>query len=442
MRVLSEKIELDYAQYGKLNMPYPIGLPVAAKALNALIPIPDYLAPYSVGLIAGVLQIFFVYFIASTLFRDKKAGVISAALLFASKYIFENIYVGELAWYLGSALMLGFIYLFLKKSRLQYVVFPAIFLAHPVSGVNTLIFLAAFYFTDRTDFLAEIPKLFSALIIIIPGIITTYLPIAINVFQAGVGKSESLGLTKMLSMLPIWVGTGLTIITIISIAYLALSRKKIVFEKGHKIVIALFMASLIALSAFELMHFMLSHKVIEMIILSMVFIAGAVLSYKELSLLEGKKGVAVILGVLLIGMVFFYTSSTLGHYRSGSKISAEALEFSVAFHDFDKEQKRVLFLTKWGGKIAEYSNKIPFDITVAHSIISYDFMYYHNDAFYEMRRNEQTWKEIFLNKKAGLIGDLNVDYIAVNREEWGIGLNYPVVFEFKDFRVYRKNVLS
>ncbi len=441
MRVLSEKIELDYAQYGKLNMPYPIGLPVMAKALHSIIPvIPDYLSPYLIGLIAGVLQIFFVYLIASTLFKDKKAGIISAALLFASKYIFENIYVGELAWYLGSALMLGFIYLFLKKNRLQYVVFPAIFLAHPVAGVNTLLFLAAYYSIERANFLKELSKLFSTLIIIIPGIIITYLPIAINILQAGFAKSESLGAIKMLSMLPIWVGTGLTVITLASIGYLILSRKKIAIEKGHKIIIALFAISLIALVVFELMHFMLSHKVIEMIILSLIFIGGAIISRKELNLLDGKKEVAVLLGVLLIGMVFFATSTTLGHYRSGSKISSDAREFSVAFYNFDKEQKKVLFLTKWGGKIAEYSNKIPFDITVAHSIISFDFMYYHNDAFYEMRKNEQTWKEIFLDKKTELIADLNIDYIVVNQEEWNIDLNYPIVFEYNDFMVYQKKV--
>src|SRR3989344_2323804 len=443
MRVMQEKIEPDYAQYGKINMPYPIGLPVMAKAFDSIVPaaIPDYLAPYSVALIAGVLQILFIYLIASALFGDKKAGVVCAALLFASKYIFENIYVGELGWYLGSALMLGFIYLFIKKSRLQYVVFPAIFLAHPVAGVNTLLFLAATLPVYRADFLRELPKLLASLLLIIPGIIMTYLPIATNIFQSGFAKGESLGLVRLLTMLPVWIGPGLTIIAATAIAYLILSRKKIAVEKGLKIAIALFAVSLIALGVFELAHFMLSHKVIEMIILSLIFITGAVLSSKELNLMGRKSEAALIIGILLIGMVFFATSTTLSHYRSGSKIPAEAREFSVAFHDFDKGQKKVLFLTRWGGKIAEYSNKIPFDITAAHSIISFDFMYYHNEAFYEMRENERIWKEIFGGKKTGLIAGVDVDYIVVGKNEFNIDLNYPIVLERNGFLVYQKRVM-
>lgn len=441
MRVMQEKIETDYAQYGKINMPYPIGLPVMAKAFTSVVPaaIPDYLAPYSIALIAGMLQIFFIYLIASALFKDKKAGIVSAALLFASKYIFENIYVGELAWYLGSALMLGFIYLFLRGSRLKYVVFPAIFLAHPISGINTLLFLAAFYLVNRKNMLGELAKLSSTLIIVIPGIALTYLPIATNLFSQSIGNSETLGLIKLLAMLPFWVGTGLTLMTAAAFAWLILARKKIAIESGHKIIIALLVISLIVMGIFELMHFMLSHKVIEMIILSLIFITGAVLSGKELNLMGKKWEAALILAVLLISMIFFSTSTILTQYRSGSKIPAGAMEFSVAFHDFDKEQKKVLFLTKWGGKIAEYSNKIPFDITAAHSIISYDFMYYHNAAFSEIQKKRQIWEDVFVGKKTGLIADIDVDYIVVGENEFNIDLNYPAVFEYKNFRVYRKS---
>ncbi|HZX33787.1 MAG TPA: hypothetical protein VFF09_00235 [archaeon] len=453
MRVMQEKIELDYAQYGKINMPYPIGLPVTAKAFHSVVPaIPDYLAPYSVALIAGMLQIFFVYLIAAALFRDKKAGIISAALLFAGKYIFENIYVGELGWYLGSALMLGFIYLFLRGSRLKYVVFPAIFLAHPISGLNTLLFLAAFYLAGGKNVFSEGPapegagfrwvgemaKLFSTLVVVIPGIALTYLPIAANFFGSGVGRSESLGLVKLLTMLPFWVGTGLTLMTVAAVAWLVLARKKMAVGQGHKIIVALLIVSLVAMGAFELMHFMLSHKVIEMIILSLVFFTGAVLSGKELNLMGRKSEAALIIGVLIIGVVFFSASSILTQYRAGSKISAEAMEFSAVFHDFDKAQKKVLFLTKWGGKIAEYSDKIPFDITAAHSIISYDFMYYHNDAFYEMQEKRRIWEDIFLGKKTGLVAGIDVDYIVAEKNEFNIDLNYPVAFEYKDFRVYQK----
>jgi hypothetical protein len=142
--------------------------------------------------------------------------------------------------------------------------------------------------------------------------------------------------------------------------------------------------------------------------------------------------------VVLIALLFFFTSSKLEHYRQGSKINENNIEFAEKFYQFDPSLKRSLILSNESGKIAEYANKIPFDLNSAHPIISFDFVYYQTEALKNTRKDSQTQIEIIKNQRTDLIEELDVYYIAVDKNYFLVKIDYPIVFEYKNFVVYKK----
>jgi hypothetical protein len=445
LRAIKDKIPFDYGEYGKLNMSYQIGFPLIAKVFSEVLPfVKDYLIIWMLAILAGVLQILFLYLFATELFKSEKAGTIAAALLLASKLVFENMYVGEFAWVLGTAVMLLFFWLYLKKSFLQYIVFPTIFVIHPAVGINCGIMLFAYLLTNRVR-KKDIAFAYVSRIIVVPIVLINYtLPTAYNAlfnqtvffrdFQPGVFWST-------MPTLPFWIGTGLTIMFCIALG-MSLIKKKKIFENKFLwltlIISTIVFTTTTLLGTFSVTT-LIAGRVIEVIELSVLLITALLLSKLEI-----KYEKLLIGAILIVALFFFFNSSILNHYRSGSKIDKESMEFADKFYEFDKERKNVLFLTQYAGKTAEYSNKVPFDLNNSHTVFSYNFSFYPNEGFNEYQKNSKTWQKIYKQKKVELINEVKTDYIVTNEEYFKDELTkyefqFPVVLEYKNYAVFKKN---
>jgi len=437
LRILDGRIPLTHEPYTAVNLSYALGSPLVGNVFSEVINvIPQYLWPWMLGLIAGLFQIVFFSLLAAELFKNKKAGVFAATLFLLGKLVFENFYVGEMAWYLATGFMLCFLYLHLKSNKLQYLMFPVVFATHPITGFNLLVFMGIYELFYKQK-ITELIKLGLSLVLVLPLIAMAYLPIAYNLlFNRGnaIGISAQNFIVNIPS-LPFWVGTGLTIV-FAGLLLLSIKNKKIAVTKEQKFCWALFFTAIILFGAFTFLGFMLSGKIVELIIFSMTLLCTGFLIQTKL---DKKKTIATIIIIILVAMVFFATSSKLEHYREGSKISPDGIEFAKMIYEFDKEQKTVLFLTKEGGKMAEYSNKLPYDVTSGHTIVWFDFVYFQDNAFKELKAKQALQKEIFEGKEVAKISDLNVSYIVTNKNEFSEKLNYPLIIEYKSYVLYRKS---
>jgi len=436
LRILDGRIPLTHEPYSTINLSYALGSPLVNNMFSETITIiPDYLWPWIMGVVSGVLQLFFFYLFAGALFTNKKTAIYATAIFFCGKLIFENFYVGEMAWYLGSMFMFLFLYLHLKKNPLQYIVFPAVFAAHPLAGFNLLVILCVYWATHLPK-VKEVLKLAISLLLVAPLIVMSYGPIAVNLlFNRGTGMSFlPPGFLPAVAAMPFWVGTGLTIVLIFAIV-LALKKKMLSKFEEKKFLAGLLIFSAALFIFFCSIGFMLAGKEIEVTIIAMVLLSAALFAQMKF---ENKKRLAVIAIILIVAMVFFFASTKLDHYRDGSKISQDGITFARGFYEIDPEMSTVLFLTKEGGKIAEYSNKIPYDVTGSHTIVYFAFVYYHDAAYDELGVKKEIQESIFAGKEIGKIQDLNVKYIAVNTADFNTPLPYKLIYNYNSYNLYEK----
>ena len=440
VRAIGDSIPLDYGQYGKLHMSYQIGFPLIANVFSDLFPVmQDFQWIWLLAVLGGVLQLFFFYLFTKELFKSESLGIVSTVLFFSGKLVFENLYVGEFAWVFATALMFLFLWLMLKKSSLQFIVFPTIFVIHPAVGLNLSVFMTIYYLFNKVGkkhyFLSQASRL-----LVIPIILVNYsLPVIYNaLFNQGVFFHEytEQSVIYALVTLTFWVGTGLTLFfAVLLVALLNKTRGKKFFDEYSYLWIILFVSIAIFIGAVILSTIsvteLIAGRVVELIIISLILLTA--LFIKKLNLEKSKVLLAVI---IVVSLFFFFNSSILTHYRSGSKVTLESREFSQAFYNFDKEQKVAIFLMQGGGKIAEYSNKIPFDINQEHSVFSYNFSYYPDEGFEQYETNSRIRREIISNHKLELLNDINVEYIVAKKSF--LGINYPIAFEFNDFVVYKR----
>jgi hypothetical protein len=438
-RILDGKIPFDHTQYSELNLSYQLGFPLIANVFSELIPtMPDYLWPWFLAIFAGILQLVFLYILANKFFENKVAGLFATTLFFAGKLVYENFYNGEFAWLFATAFMFLFFYLYLEKSKLQYLIFPTIFAIHPAVAFNTLILLGTHFVFFKPQ-IRNLVNLSLSLVLVVPLIVMSYFPIAYNfLFNKSSAIGEVGGVYSTIITVPFWIGTSISIIFLVtSIGYLMINKKLFQDTKQKFLWALLFLTGIIFL-IFNTIGFMLTGRIIELIFISVLLISTSyLLSFKKI--VENKKITAiVILSILVLSLFFFSTSSLLNHYRSGSKASPESTDFAVEFYNFNPAQEKCLFLTQYRGKIAEYSNKIPYDVNTAHMILLRDFSYYPGPAFDSFKEKSTTWARIYYDKEIGLIQDVDVNYIVVDITEFGVDLNYPIVFSHGNFLVYEK----
>lgn len=407
---IGDKLPGTYAPFSGLSYRYPFGLPLLARIPMDFFPeIPPYLIVWLLSALFLSLQPILFYLVSKEFFESEKAGEWAAILFLGSKIAFQSMYSGEYAWIVSTVFFLAAILFFLRKSNLALLFLPMIFIVHAGPSFNIAIFFAAFFFFFRKE-LRRLPALLLSLSAAIPSFLLIYVHLVYNTLFGGMSSfSLSLQVLKQALIFPFWVGIVPFVAAVIGAMWSA--RKGIL--SGKK----LFLISLLCISAALNLFFffsgsLLGAKVVELGIFSSVLLGAGFLS--ELRL-DGKKFLAVAFTVTMLCFFFFFTAASLNHYRSGSKITPEEAQFALKFREYDPALKKTLFLTKSPGKMAQISNKIPFD-TNHDWFIPYNEVYIRSDpnkeSFY---KDSAKWREIVETRCTECISSLDVDYIVVDK---------------------------
>lgn len=430
VRILGDQIPSTMAPFTELDLGYQIGFPLLVNVFSDLFNfMPDYLWAWILSAFFGVAQLIGIYLFTSEYFSDKLAGTWAAILFLGSKLVFENHYVGEYSWEAATALMIFSFYFILKKNNAFIFTLPVFVSMHPAVALNAIILSPLII--PKMD-LKIITKIVVSMALAFPALLINYLPIAINLLSGSISSGESPhGILYYLSILPPWI--GLVPISVFMLLVLFFFMKRIVFSTKLIIVIATTTIGFAAYLIFGQLSIMLVGRVVEVISIGIIVSAGYMLSSIKL---DKKKSKAIAFTVLLLVLVVFSSSSILNHYRSGSKISPDEAAFAIEFKNFDPELEPVLFLSQNPGKIAEFSNKIPYTIGSAHTISLVKLLYYGNVT--EVISNRYKNREEILNGCIECIDNLNVKYVVVNKEYTEIKPTYKEIFSSGKFSVYYK----
>jgi len=172
-------------------------------------------------------------------------------------------------------------------------------------------------------------------------------------------------------------------------------------------------------------------RFMELAILAAILFAGIRLSEFKMN-----KTVLLQLSILLVSVLVIFSSSELNKMKFTGKITPEEAEFAFAFEDFDPSLQKTFFLSSGDAKIAEYSNKIPYDTNRGWFLPYHESQVFHDSGFEEMKSKHKIKEDIIANQCVQCILDLDIKYLVINRDEFNMSVNREVGFKHGNFEVY------
>ncbi len=436
MRLLefNEKIPSTYTPYSNVAFTYQLGYPLLAKLFNDLVPvIPDYLWPWLLGCVFAALQLIAVYLFSREFFKSDKIASWAAIIFFGTKLVFENTYNGSYSWVAATTFILFFLYFFMKENKSFVVFFPVVFILHPAAALNMCVFflLYFFFFKPKKELIA---LLFVSLVLAVPSFIVTYSVILQNLFSSsGTGTSFSSFFTTVIAFPP-WIGIVPFMLLCILLLFKLIKHEQ--FTKQQIFVMVLFIISLFFFVFLAFIGNVIHGRVIELVLLATLFTSASFISELRFKLIPEH---ILKLAVLLLCIFFFMASSILIHYRSGSKVSMDETEFALMFNEYDPLLKETLFLSGGSGKIAEFSNKIPYDTNTAHTVSIAASIIVRDDGWREFEEKSRIKRNIIESGCTQCIYEIGVEYVVINRDLFDYTLAEQPVLSYKQFDLYKLN---
>jgi len=437
--VQQDKIPVSYQPYSEISFTYPIGFHLLAKHAIELIPsIPDHQVLWLLGLLFVGLEPLLLYLFASKLLGSEKSGIFSAAILIGTKVLFQNMFYGMFPRLLFTCLFFAFGWLFLKNKKIAWIFLPAMLLVHPVMLINFAVFMAvflAFHPEKIMPFAKSLPSFLAGL----PAIITNYILYAGNLLRGFQGKTIHLVestvqgnlLTALIASIP-WMG-WLNAALFFPLAAYTIIRKKI--RQKEKFLLSLVVVSWILFVVLEGSGQMFGNVAIWLFSLGAVLFNALVLSkIKAISKLE--KHVFLLIVVLGISMLFL--SSDFNSRITGSKLTPEEAEFAFAFRELDPELKPTLLLTPHSAKIAEYSNKMPFDVTRSWFLPVSPIELRQDQTWLDAIEKHRQFTELKESGCTECIEKLDVEYIVVDSDYFEHSVPGTIVLEKGNLKAFRR----
>lgn len=438
MRVLGETIPATYEPYSGITLGYYLGYHLFTKIFVDLFPIvPDTLWLVLCGAFFAAMELIAVYLLGRKLGNSENAGLYSAILFLGTKSVFQNMYWGMHPMIAGMFFAVLAAYFFLEKKPHAYLFLPLTLACHAGAAFNAFILLTSMVLFMRAPFLdkgkaIDFAKLGLSSIIAIPSLLTTY---AIFITNAIAGNTPKAVVTirilvERTFMLPLWNGIIPSIILPLGAFSLAAGRN--VTEERDKRAIAV-LVFVLAATAFSFFFLFIGAKAMSLLSIATVVFCGLALS-KFISF-ESRKMKAL---VLLLCLLTFFTSSLLIELREGTKITSGEAEFANYFREKYPDLAPTLFLTNNGLKIAELSEKIPYDVYAdfpGHVFLAYGTWQTRHDEHWEGLFERKARQDmIFAERCAGCIPELPVKYVVV--EEDFPAISGKKLFEKYGFTVY------
>ncbi len=419
-----------YAPYASLKFRYQLGHSLLARMFVDLLPVvPDYLVQWLLGAALAALEVLVLYALLAGLFGNR-AALFSTVLFAASRPLFLDMYWGAHAMILGMVFALLFLHLFREKNPIAALAAPLPFMAHPGAAINGLLLFGAYLALNRNE-IARALRILPALLLALPAFLTTYAVLAGNtlfpdaVMAAQATPAAKPPLVELIAgsayYLPLWLGVLPAALLAASLIVFALKRNAVEipeakqnlgqkqnFEqkqnfnsnsnfRNFNFMLLLLAASVAAYFAFAAFQIPLTAKLVSLVAVSAVAISGAALSGMRISI--GKTQISlssapVLALIFALGIAFFLNSSMLNELRSGNQITPEEARFAHALYQYDPSLQTTFFLSPGRLKMAELSNKIPFNPAGELFVPQSAYQAVHDSGWQELWERDAKWKEI------------------------------------------------
>jgi len=433
LRILGEKIPLDYEPYSGISFSYQSAFSIFVKSFASIFYfIPDYLVYWILGLIVGGLELIVFYVFSKRFFKSEAVAEYSVILLFGTKMLFLNAYFGDHALNLGVSLLLLAVLAVHEDSKLKFLFFPALLVIHPGAAMLFFIVLISYALAFRQK-ARQALEILPFAILAVPAFIATYLPLASQVFSpsGNAGFASLNDLARQAILLP--QALGLPVFALL-LLFLFASRKKIPKSREFCFLKYAAVLSLIAYFALSIKQAPFTGKFFELITVVGIIATAVFIAENKTSKKFGIKLQVLVLAFCLLG---FFASAQLNDLRKGTKMNSEEYWFALEFKKFDPELKETLFLTSRNSKIAEYSNKIPFDVLGEYFIAANQKQVRNDKAWAEAVSRRELRKKIIAEKCVECVEGINVDYAVVERGVFP-ELSWPKVLDYGKFAVFEK----
>lgn len=380
---LGSGVPQTYGIFSQMEYRYQVGFPLLAKMfIDLLYFVPDGAIVWFLGVLFSFASALLLYLVAKEIFAgDERLGLLAIALFIGSKIVFQNMYWGQYTFLMASAFFLAAFLTFLRGSKLALLFFPAIAMAHPGVFFYALLFFAAWAAWFRQP--GRVFQLMASALLAAPAFIISYLPYLRN---SGAEQASPLSVelaAGALAVFPPWVGLLVFCLAVASISVMLFRRS---FQGLRGFFASVFLVSSALSVVLSATGRILGSRVVELAMISGIFLALFLLH--ELLSARPRLFMHFLAAVTLVSLVLFFSSGLLSELREGTKITPEETSFANAFRVFDPKYESTLFLLSSGGKVAEVSGKVPYDV-MSLWYLSYDPRIAADDMFYPeaMRRH-------------------------------------------------------
>ncbi len=431
--IINQKIPESYEPYAPYPFSYQIGFHLFAKLFVELFSfIPDYIVLWFFGVLLASIQPILIYIAIKELFNSQKTAFFIAALFVGTKFVFQNMLFGLFPRILASSLFFLFLYLLLKRNKLSYLLVPAVWMVHPGIAVNFTIFLGILVLFRKELFfplLKALPFTFLA----IPAFLSAVSTSAQNLVTMDIVKNSvvEFNLAKMVVATLLWMGWVPLILFIFSIFY---SIYKGAFDKNK-------FFALSGVFIFWLLFMLASMKGFDAsnILMGGYTYCAIIFSALTLSEIKISKNMAryVFSLILIFSLIAFFSSGYLYKYRMGSKITPEEAAFAFKFYEFDREVKPTVFFLRGAAKVAELSNKAPFNAAKGYFLPLSPWTSKKSLGFYQVLENQELYEQILQTKCVQCIYDLNVEYVVIDENYFPVKLRESPVLEYGSIKLYK-----
>jgi len=435
LRVLkiAERIPETYEPFSRISFTYSFAYHLFVKLFSDIFYfLPEHAILWFFGVLFSFIQVILFYLFAEQFLNSKNAAFIGSAIFIGTKVLYQDMYFGLFPRILFSCVFFLFFILLSKKNSYAFLFLPLLIILHPgLLFVASIFLLLYFFIFNRFDFLN--PKLLLSTLLAMPAILITYVPYFVNFisgFTSNVITAVPQNISTLLLAVLLWMGWIPLILFVASIFLVAKKRK---FAKIEIFCLLIVILQFALFLLFSIKNMKGANVLIWSYSLCSVLFSSSVLSRQKIVVKLMPYALALIVTFSLIS---FFSSSYLAAKVAGSKISPEEAKFAFLFKEFDPSLKRVLFLTPGGGKIAELSNKIPFDGTRGFFLPRSSAILWHDDAYYEMLEKKKKFDEIVETQCVECIYDLNVDYVVINKSYFPKTLPEELVLKYGNIKLY------
>jgi len=438
MRVIDEKIPETYTPYSDVNLNYQLGFHLFAKIFSDfLFFVPDYIIIWFFGAVFAALQLILLYLFASEFFGSERAGLISALLFIGTKIVFQNMYYGMYPWLMGTVFFLFFALLVLKRNKLGIIFLPAIFTIHPGVAFYSILYLLAYFLYFRES-LKQLAILAVSLILAIPAYFQTYEARLAQLFSEGVSAVAVNTFTIENLVLPfMWTGIIPTLFFIVATLIAGtvfLKTRKI--NREQLFVFLLILLTYAAYAFFKILNFsnVMGAKISDLFMISVLLFSGFALASSRIKFFNTR---IFYIALVILGLVFFLSSSYLTGLRDGIRITPEEAEFALLIKDAVPEKSKIIYLTDGGGKMAMLSDTIPYN-ALRGWFVAHSSKWLHPENFQPLIEKDLNW-EMITQGCLECIPNTMAEYAVINEDFFPHTLQDEEVLTYKKFKLYKLN---